>query len=163
MDDTCKSKSTQNIALNNVDFQRVQVSYLYTVALYSTSGACLVFNVYMCEICTRLHSTVQSEHVSFSPPDTCMTGILGLITLSDAYSTPAVLQTKCTTLVGSVWHVPQVYSVRRVQYRCSMTVRCARFKFVRQNVHCCNLQWTKTRARFRLVRQCMRCKQSLQD
>ena len=122
-DDKCKSQNSQHVALNNFDFQDVHVSYLYTVALYSTSGACWVFNVYTCEICTRLPSTVDSEHISFSPPDTCMTWTHGLITLSDAYSTPVVLQTKCNTLVASVWHVPQVYSVCRVQYRCSRTVR----------------------------------------
>ena len=88
-DDTCKS--TQHVERNNFDFQDIHVSYLYTVALYNTSGACLVFNVYMCEVCTRLHYTVHSEHISFSPSDTCMTWTHGLITLSDAYSTPAVL------------------------------------------------------------------------
>ena len=122
-DDTCKSKSSHRVRGSNFDFQRVHVSYLYTVRLYSTSGACFVFNVYTCELCTRLHSTVHSEHVSFSPHDTCMTWTHGLITLSDAYSTPVVLQTKCNTLVAGVWHVPQVYSVCRVQYRCSKTVR----------------------------------------
>ena len=163
--DTCERKRTKHVELNNFHFQDVQVSHLYTVALYSTSWASLVFNEYTCEICTQLHLTVHSEPVSFSPPDTCMTGTHGLISLSDAYSTPAVLQTKCNTLVAGVWHVPQVYSVRRVQYGCSRTIRspCARFKFVWQNVHCCNLQVTGTRERVGLVRQRVRCKQSLQD
>ena len=48
-DDTCKSKHTQHAELNNFDFQHVHVSYLYTVALYSTFRACFVFNVYTCE------------------------------------------------------------------------------------------------------------------
>ena len=122
-DDECKSKSTPHVELNNCDFQDVHVSYLYTVALYSTWEVSLVFNVYTCEICVRLHSTVHSEHVSFFPPNTCMTWKHGLIILSDAHSTPAVLPTKCNSLVAGVWHVPQVYSVRRVQYRCSRAVR----------------------------------------
>ena len=163
-DDTYKTKNTQRVELNNFDFQDVHVTYLYTVALYSTSGASLVFNVYTCETC-RFHSTVHSEHVSFSPPGTCMTWTHGLTTLSDAYSTAAVLQTKCKTLVAGAWHVPWVYKVRRVQHGYSKTVRyrCARFEFVTQIVHWCDSYSTELHERFRFVRLRMLCKQSLQD
>ena len=115
-DDTWQSKSTRRSAGRNFDFQRVHVSYFYTVALYSTCAACLVFNLYTCKICTRLHSTVHSGHVSFSLPDTCMTWTHGLITVSDAYSTLGVLQTELVVLVADAWHVPQVYSSTIVQY-----------------------------------------------
>ena len=62
------------------------------------------------------HSTVDSEHVSFSPSDTCMTWTHGLITVSDANSTLGVLQTEFVVLVADAWHVPQVYSSTTVQY-----------------------------------------------
>ena len=108
-----KIENTERVQRNTFNFQHVNVVNLQAVALYSTSRASLVLNVYTCHICTRLHSVVYLEHVLFSPLDTCMAWIHRLITLPYAYSTPAVLQTKCNTLIAGAWPVPPVYSVCR--------------------------------------------------